>query len=54
MATSLVLAEVVLLHVADDVLTEGRVDPRKVDPVARLGGSLYATLGEVWEIQRPE
>jgi flavin reductase (DIM6/NTAB) family NADH-FMN oxidoreductase RutF len=54
MATSLVLAEVVLLHVSDDVLTEGRVDPRKVDPVARLGGSLYATLGEVWEIQRPE
>lgn len=54
MATALVLAEVVLLHVADDVLTDGRVDPRKVDPVARLGGSLYATLGEVWEIQRPE
>ena len=54
MATSLVLAEVVLLHVSDDVLTDGRVDPRKVDPVARLGGSLYATLGEVWSIQRPE
>lgn len=54
LATSLVLAEVLLLHVADDVLTDGRVDPRKVDPVARLGGSLYATLGEVWEIPRPE
>lgn len=54
MATSLVLAEVVLLHVSSDVLTDGRVDPRKVDPVARLGGSLYATLGEVWSIERPE
>ncbi|MGK2856776.1 MAG: flavin reductase family protein [Thermoanaerobaculia bacterium] len=54
LATSLVLAEVVLLHVSDDVLTGGRVDPRKVAPVARLGGSLYATLGEVWEIARPE
>ncbi|MCM2317452.1 MAG: flavin reductase family protein [Thermoanaerobaculia bacterium] len=54
MATALVLAEVVLLHVADDVLTDGRVDPRKVDPVARLGASLYATLGEVWSIARPE
>lgn len=54
MATSLVLAEVVLLHVSDDVLTDGRIDPRKVDPVARLGASLYATLGEVWEIARPD
>lgn len=54
MATSLVLAEVVLLHVADDVLTDGRVDPHKVDPVARLGASLYATLGDVWEIARPD
>jgi flavin reductase (DIM6/NTAB) family NADH-FMN oxidoreductase RutF len=54
MATSLVLAEVVLLLVDDAVMTEGRVDPRKVDPVARLGGALYATLGEVWEIGRPD
>ncbi|MBI2212904.1 MAG: flavin reductase family protein [Acidobacteria bacterium] len=54
LATSIILAEVVLLHVDDAVLTDGKVDPRKVDPVARLGGSLYATLGEVWEIGRPE
>lgn len=53
MSTSLVLAEVVLLHVDDAVMVDGKVDPRKVDPVARLGGSLYATLGEVWEIERP-
>lgn len=53
-ATSLILAEVLLVHVDETVLTEGRVDPRKVDPVARLGGQLYATLGEVWPIARPE
>jgi flavin reductase (DIM6/NTAB) family NADH-FMN oxidoreductase RutF len=54
MATSVVLAEVLLLHVSETVLTDGRVDPHKVDPVARLGGAMYATLGEVWEIARPE
>jgi flavin reductase (DIM6/NTAB) family NADH-FMN oxidoreductase RutF len=54
LTTSLILAEVVLLHVDDATLADGRVDPRKVDPVARLGGTQYATLGEVWEIERPE
>ena len=53
-ATSLILAEVLLVHVDESVLTDGVVDPRKVDPVARLGGQLYATLGEVWPIARPE
>jgi len=53
LTTSLILAEVVLLHVDDAALTDGRVDARKIDPVARLGGTEYATLGEVWEIVRP-
>lgn len=50
----LVLARIQLLHVSDDVLTNGRPDARKVDPLARLGGNLYSTLGELIDIARPK
>jgi flavin reductase (DIM6/NTAB) family NADH-FMN oxidoreductase RutF len=49
----LVVGEVVLARVRDDVLTNGRVDPAKLAPVARLGGELYAPLGPVLKRARP-
>lgn len=52
--TSLVLAEVFRMHVKDEVLTNGLPDPRKVRPLARLGGDAYAKLGEIIEIARPK
>ena len=51
---SLILAEVVLLHVDERILTNGLPDPAKLRPLARLGGSGYAQLGELLEIQRPD
>ena len=50
----LVVGEVVLVRVADDVLTNGRIDPAKLAPVGRLGGELYAGLGEVVKRGRPK
>lgn len=50
---SLVLAEVVLVHADDSILTDGLPDPRKLRPVARLGGDLYTKLGELFELKRP-
>ena len=45
------VGEVVFFHVRDDVLGEGRtVDPAKLRPLGRLGGSGYAPLREVLEI----
>lgn len=52
--TSLILAEVVLLHVADEVLRNGLPDPEKIRPLARLGGTLYAGIGPVRSIPRYE
>jgi flavin reductase (DIM6/NTAB) family NADH-FMN oxidoreductase RutF len=48
-----VIGEVLRAHVKDEVLTEGRVDVRKLKPVGRLGGAEYATLGEVRRHPRP-
>ncbi len=52
---TVVFGEVVWFHIADSVLDErGRVDPQKLQPIARLGGGgLYATLGTVFEMKRP-
>jgi flavin reductase (DIM6/NTAB) family NADH-FMN oxidoreductase RutF len=47
----LVIGEIVHLHIAPEVWREGRVRPELLDPVGRLGGSLYTALGEI--ISRP-
>lgn len=49
----LVLGEVVHFHLDDSILTDGQPDPEKLDPVARLGGQKYASLGAIFELGRP-
>jgi flavin reductase (DIM6/NTAB) family NADH-FMN oxidoreductase RutF len=47
-----VVGEVVFATVSDDVVVEGRIDPARLAPVGRLGGELYAPLGEVRKVPR--
>jgi flavin reductase (DIM6/NTAB) family NADH-FMN oxidoreductase RutF len=49
-----VVGEIVRAHVADDVLTDGRVDPVKLRPVGRLGGDGYSVVREVELHARPK
>ncbi len=50
----LVLGRIELIHIDDGVLdAEGRIDARRLDPLARLGGSQYATLGDLLRYERP-
>jgi len=51
--THVVIGRVVHVHVDPSVWKDGRVDPRLLDPVCRLSGSLYANLGEIFSCQRP-
>ena len=51
---NIVIGEVIGIHVADDVITDGMIDPRKVNPLARLGYLDYATLDTVFAMQRPD
>ena len=51
--THIVLGRIVHAHVDPSVWREGRIDPRLLDPVCRLSGSGYATLGELFNVQRP-
>ena len=48
---ALLIGEVVYIHVDPAVMTCGYIDMGKLDPVGRLNGFFYATLGEILERQ---
>jgi flavin reductase (DIM6/NTAB) family NADH-FMN oxidoreductase RutF len=48
-----VVGEIVRVHVADAVVTEGRVDVAKLEPVGRLGGNAYALVRDIVQHARP-
>ena len=53
-SANLVIGEVVFLHVSDDVIgSDGRIDPRKLKTVGRLGGDFYAKTSDLFELPRP-
>lgn len=53
-AANLVIGEVLMIHVSDAVLdASGRVDPRKLQTVARLGGDYWCHTSDLFEQKRP-
>ena len=51
---NLVIGVVVMIHIADEVLDPaGRVDPRKLKTVARLGGDFWCHTSDLFEQARP-
>jgi flavin reductase (DIM6/NTAB) family NADH-FMN oxidoreductase RutF len=54
-AANLVIGEVVVIHVDDGVLdARGRVDPRKLRTIARLGGDDYCRTSDLFQMKRPQ
>jgi flavin reductase (DIM6/NTAB) family NADH-FMN oxidoreductase RutF len=54
-AGNLIICEVLRIHVKDKVLdAEGRIDPFKIDQVARLGGDWYSRASAgLFEVEKP-
>jgi flavin reductase (DIM6/NTAB) family NADH-FMN oxidoreductase RutF len=53
-AANLVIGEIVAMHVDDTVLDgQGRIDPRKLRTIARLGGDWYCRTSDLFEMKRP-
>ena len=55
-AGNLVICEIVRMHIKEEVLdAEGRIDPHKVDAVARLGGDWYARVhgDSIFKVPKP-
>lgn len=55
-AGNLVICEILLMHINDDVLdANGKIDPQKIDLVARMGGNFYsrASGDALFEVRKP-
>jgi len=52
-ATFFVVGEILRAHVRDEVLTDGRVDIARLQPLGRLGGDGYSVVREVIHMPRP-
>lgn len=55
-AGNLVIAEVLLMHISESILNENnKIDQRKLDLVARLGGNWYsrANADTIFEVEKP-
>ena len=50
---SLVIGEIVQVHLAEEILRDGRVDGRALDMVGRLGGTEYTRTRERFKMERP-
>jgi flavin reductase (DIM6/NTAB) family NADH-FMN oxidoreductase RutF len=50
---TLVLGEVLRVHVASAVWHDGRIVPELLDPILRLAGSEFARLGPTFRLERP-
>lgn len=42
----LIVGEIVLIHAREGLVKNGKIDTRDLNPICRLGGPNYATLGE--------
>lgn len=49
---SLIIGEVVQFHIKDEIYQNGQIDARKLKPLARLSGSLYAYIRDIFELER--
>jgi flavin reductase (DIM6/NTAB) family NADH-FMN oxidoreductase RutF len=50
--SALVIGEVVLIHVSDEVLVDGKVDPARLQAVGRMGAMDYTTTRDRFTIVR--
>ena len=50
---TMIIGKVVAIHIRDDVIVDGRLDLRRVQPLSRLGYLDYAVPGDLFAMPRP-
>lgn len=48
------VARILLFHIREDLLVDGRIAPERLRAVGRLGGQSYVRLTEIFDIPRPD
>jgi flavin reductase (DIM6/NTAB) family NADH-FMN oxidoreductase RutF len=49
----LIIGRIVAYHIDEAIYEDGKIDPIKFQAVSRLAGQSYATIGEIFERERP-
>lgn len=49
----LLIGRIVQYHIREELYEHGRIDAKGLAPVSRLAGNSYATLGKLFELERP-
>jgi flavin reductase (DIM6/NTAB) family NADH-FMN oxidoreductase RutF len=52
--TAIIVGEILLWHVRDDLVVNGRLDPGKLDAVGRMSGSSYTRTRDRFDMVRPK
>lgn len=52
-ACDLLIGKVVYFHIDESLYEDGRINPDLLQPVARLAGTNYSKLGEIFSLERP-
>ena len=53
MAGNLILGKVCNIHIHPDIVRNGKVDHEALDAIGRLGGNMYSTIRDCFEMERP-
>lgn len=53
-AATVIIGEVIGVHINDAMIVDGRVDPTLLQPLARLGYLDYSVIGGVFSMPRPK
>jgi flavin reductase (DIM6/NTAB) family NADH-FMN oxidoreductase RutF len=53
MAGNLILGKVCNIHIHPDIVRNGEVDSKSLDAIGRLGGNMYTTIRDCFEMERP-
>jgi flavin reductase (DIM6/NTAB) family NADH-FMN oxidoreductase RutF len=48
---AIIFGEVVLAHVKNEIWVDGKVDPRRLKAIGRVGANLYSKPGEIFEMK---
>ncbi len=48
---SIIFGEVVVAHIKDEVWAAGKIDPRRLKAIGRVGANLYSKPGEIFELK---
>jgi len=52
--TAIIVGEILLWHVRDDLLVDGRIDPHRLDAIGRMGGPSYVRTRDIFDMARPK